>query len=275
MKIGIVGLGLMGGSFAKVVKKYNISNDILGYDHNIQHQKEALKLNLVDKIVTLEELKTSDVIILAIPVDGIISFIKTIGELPKNTTIIDFGGTKELIVKNIPNNLKENFIPAHPMTGTEKFGPKAAIDNLYENKIIVLCDLENCGQIHKKRAIDIFETIKMNIIYMNSKNHDIHASYISHLPHAISYALANTVMEHEDPKNITSLAAGGFKDMSRIAKSSPDMWTDIFRQNRQNILKGIDIFEKQMLSIKEMLEDENYEDINKWMSKATTLHDII
>jgi prephenate dehydrogenase len=275
VKIGIVGLGLMGGSFAKAVKKYKISNNILGYDHNIEHQKEALKLNLIDKTVTLDELKTSDVIILAIPVDGIISFINKIGELPKNTTIIDFGGTKELIVKNIPNNLKENFIPAHPMAGTEKFGPKAAIDNLYENKIIVLCDLENCGKIHKKRAIDIFKTIKMNIVYMNSKNHDIHASYISHLPHAISYALANTVMEHENPKDITSLAAGGFKDMSRIAKSSPDMWTSIFRQNRQNILKGIDIFEKQMKSIKEMLKDEDYEEINKWMSKATILHKII
>ena len=274
MKFCIVGLGLMGGSFAKVIKKYNIAKEIVGFDNNEQHQKEALKLNLVERIVQIDELKLCDVIILAIPVDGIISFLQNIGQVSQNTTIIDFGGTKELIVKSLPSNLKQNFIPAHPMTGTEKFGPQAAIDNLYENKIIVLCDLDNCDEIHKNRAISIFEKIHMNIVYMNSTNHDIHASYISHLPHAISYALANTVMEHEDPKNITTLAAGGFRDMSRIAKSSPDMWTDIFRQNRTNILNCIDIFENQMTQIKQLLENEDYENMNKWMAKAKSLHEI-
>ncbi len=115
----------------------------------------------------------------------------------------------------------------------------------------------------------------MKIVYMDSKEHDIHSSYISHLPHAISYALANTVMESEDPKNITSLAAGGFKDMSRIAKSSPNMWTDIFRQNKGNLLNSIEIFEKQMSDIKQMIEDENYDEIRKWMLKANSLHDIL
>ncbi len=275
MTVGIVGLGLMGGSFALSLQKYNISTTIYGYDHNITHQKQALELNLVNEIVSLEKLKTSDIIILAIPVDGIIKFLNNIGEVSLNTTIIDFGSTKELIIQNIPENLKSNFIPAHPMTGTEKFGPTAAIDNLYEDKTIVLCDLDVCNEQHKHKAIKLFEKINMNIVYMNSKEHDIHTSYISHLPHAISYALANTVMEHEDPKNIISLAAGGFRDMSRIAKSSPAMWTDIFRQNKDNILDGIDIFEKQMSDIKQMLEDENYEEISHWMSKANSLHDIL
>jgi len=275
MNIGIVGLGLMGGSFAKVVKKYNISTSIMGFDHNLQHQEEALSLELVDKFVSLEELKKCDLIVLAIPVDSIIQFCQELGDVSKTTTIIDFGGTKELIVQNIPPHLKSNFIPAHPMTGTEKFGPSAAIDNLYEDKIIVLCDLDKCEEIHKEKIISIFKKIKMKIVYMNSKEHDIHASYMSHLPHAISYALASAVMKHQDPKSITLLAAGGFKDMSRIAKSSPTMWTDIFRQNKTNILEGIDIFEEQMSHIKEMLQNDDYENITKFMEKANSLHDIL
>ena len=274
MKIGIVGLGLMGGSFGKAIRKYNIAKNIFGYDHNQQHQEEALKLNLVDKIVSLEELKKCDVIVLAIPVDAIIAFLPSLKDCT-NSTIIDFGSTKELIVKNIPDTIKTNFVPAHPMTGTEKFGPSAAIDGLYEDKIMVLCDLESCLPLHKNRAIDIFKKLKMNLIFMNSLQHDIHACYMSHLPHAISFALANIVMNQENPKDIISLAAGGFKDMSRIAKSSPDMWSDIFRQNRNNLLKSLNLYEEQISIVKQFLQNEDYDNLKQWMLKANTLHDIL
>jgi prephenate dehydrogenase len=276
LKVGIVGLGLMGGSFAKALKKYNLSNEIIGYDHNITHQKEAIQLGLVDKIVDIEELIRTDLIVLCIPVDAIINFLpQIVGCVKHDTTVIDFGSTKELIVKNIPKELKKNYIPAHPMTGTEKFGPSAALDGLYENKTMVLCDIEKCDEIHKNRAIDIFQTLNMNLIFMDSKEHDIHACYISHLPHAISFALANMVMNHEEPTHITSLAAGGFKDMSRIAKSSPHMWTDIFRQNKNNLIESLELYEKQINYIKELLKNENYEDIKEWMEKSNTLHDIL
>ncbi|MEA3513778.1 MAG: prephenate dehydrogenase [Campylobacterota bacterium] len=276
LKFGIVGLGLMGGSFAKVVKKYNLSSSVVGYDHNKKHQKQALDLNLVEKIVDIEELLLCEFIVLCIPVDAIIKFIPTLNGVDSSkTTIIDFGSTKKLIVDNIPNSLKSNFIPAHPMTGTEKFGPNAAIDGLYEGKTIVLCDLNSCGELHKKRALHIFNEIAMRIVHMDSSTHDIHACYISHLPHAISFGLANTVMSHEDPQNIITLAAGGFKDMSRIAKSSSHMWTDIFRQNRENLIDSLDIYEKHMQTMKKMLEDEDYEAISLWMDKANSLHDIL
>ena len=275
MKLGIVGLGLMGGSFGKAIRKYNLAKEIVGYDHNINHQKDAISLNLVDKIVDIKELILCDMIVLCIPVDAIISFLPSLVNCSKDTTIIDFGSTKKLIVENIPNSIKTNFIPAHPMTGTEKFGPSAAIDGLYENKTIVLCDIDKCDTLHKTRAIKIFENLKMNLVFMDSHEHDIHACYMSHLPHAISFALGNIVMNHENPNDIISLAAGGFKDMSRIAKSSPDMWTDIFRQNRKNMLESIDLYEEQITLIKNMIQDEKYDEMKKWMAKANTLHDIL
>jgi len=275
LKFGIVGLGLMGGSFAKVVKKYNLSQEVVGYDHNLEHQKQALELGLVEKIVEIDELLTCDMIVLCIPVDAIVAFMPTLEKVSQNTTIIDFGSTKKLIVDNIPHSIKKNFVPAHPMTGTEKFGPSAAIDGLYEGKTIVVCDLDSCDEIHRTRVLDIFNAIAMRIVHMDSSTHDIHACYMSHLPHAISFSLATTVMSHEDPQNIISLAAGGFKDMSRIAKSSPNMWTDIFRQNKDNLIKSINIYEKQLDTVKKMLEEEDYDAIHKWMEKANTLHDIL
>jgi prephenate dehydrogenase len=275
MKFCIIGLGLMGGSFAKVIKKKGLASSIVGYDHNKKHQKEALELELVERVVEIDEVLTSDIIVLCIPVDAIIQFLPILTKINKDTTIIDFGSTKKLIVDNIPENLKKNFIPAHPMTGTEKFGPTASIDGLYENKTIVLCDFNISDELHQKRILHIFNTIGMNIVFMNSDTHDIHACYISHLPHAISYALANTVMNHQDPKDIISLAGGGFRDMSRIAKSSSNMWVDIFKQNRINMLESLSKFDEQMKLIKTMIEDKDYENIALWMDKANTLHNIL
>ena len=128
---------------------------------------------------------------------------------------------------------------------------------------------------HVNKVVDIFKEIGMRIVLMNAKEHDIHACYMSHLPHAISYSLANTVMGHEDPKSIIALAAGGFKDMSRIAKSSPKMWTDIFRQNKKNLLESIDLFDAHMKVVRNLLEEEKYDELEEWMSKANTLHEIL
>jgi len=276
LNIGIVGLGLMGGSLAKAVKKYGIAKNVYGYARSAKSKKEISELNLVDELVDIKQLKEKcDVIILAIPVDNIIAFLPELLDIKDETTIMDLGSTKEFIVKNIPASIRTNFIAAHPMCGSEKFGPKAAMDNLYEGKTVVLCDLEENEELHKNRAIKIFQDIGMRLVFMNSREHDIHACYMSHLPHAISYSLANTVMGHEDPRSIIALAAGGFKDMSRIAKSSPDMWTDIFRQNKDNLLDSIDLFDEQMKKVRIMVENENYEELKEWMYKANSLHEIL
>ena len=276
MNIGIIGLGLMGGSLAKAVKRYGIANKVYGFTNSEKNKKDILDLNLVDELVDLETLKkVSDVIILAIPVDAIIGMFPDFLDIDENTTIIDMGSTKEYIVKNIPNKIRKNFIAAHPMTGTEKSGPKAAIDDLYEGKTVVFCDLEDNGNLHVNKAFKIFQAIGMRIVVMDSNQHDIHACYMSHLPHILSFSLANTVMSHEDPKSIIALAAGGFKDMSRIAKSSPRMWGDIFKQNKTNLLASINLFESQLQNARKMVEEDNYEDLEKWMKKANTLHEIL
>ena len=276
MKIGIIGLGLMGGSFAKAVKRYGIASKVYGFTNSQKNRKEIEELGLVDELVDLNTLKDiCDVIILSIPVDAIISMFPSFIDIKKDTTIIDMGSTKEYIIKNIPPQIRENFIAAHPMTGTEKSGPKAAIDNLYEGKTVVFCDLEDNENKHVNRAFKIFQEIGMRIVVMDSHEHDINACYISHLPHIISFSLANTVMSHQNPKEIIALAAGGFKDMSRIAKSSPIMWKDIFKQNRQNLIESIKSFENQLSCAKKMIENEDYEELEEWMKKANTLHEIL
>jgi len=274
--VGIIGLGLMGGSLGKAVKKYAIAEKVYGYVRNDDQKKEVLDLNLVDEVASIETLKKEcDLIVLAVPVDTIINFIPQLLDINEKTTIMDMGSTKEFIVKNVPSSIRKNFVAAHPMVGTEKNGPKAAIDNFYEGHTIVLCDIKDNDKYHVDKVFGIFQEIGMRIVNMNSTEHDMHACFMSHLPHAISYSLANTVMGHEDPKSIIALAAGGFKDMSRVAKSSPKMWTDIFKQNKSNLLDSIDLFQNQMQLVRDLVEDENYEELEQWMKKANTLHEIL
>ena len=275
MVVGIVGLGLMGGSLGLALQNTKIVTKIVGFDQNLTHCEEALKLSLVHDIVSFSEIKQCDVIFLAIPVGGIIKVLQELKDIGEKTTIIELGSTKVEIVSSVPASIRTNFIAAHPMTGTEKNGPSAAIQNLYHDKIVVLCDTDNSGDLHKNRAIQIFSHIGMKIVFMDPKAHDAHASFISHLPHAISYALANSVMGEEDPKSILLLAGGGFRDMSRIAKSSPQMWSDIFKQNKINLLHSIDLFEKELEKSKKMIQEEDWSGLETWMSKATTLHKIL
>jgi prephenate dehydrogenase len=275
MVIGIVGLGLMGGSLGLALKSSMENVDLVGFDHNQTHCEEAKSFGLVDEIVSFDILKKSDVIILAIPVEAIIKTLEALKDIDSNTTIIDLGSTKAKIVACTPKEIEANLVAAHPMAGIEKFGPNAAFGELYAEQVVVLCDVAKNSTLHKQRAIDIFNALKMKIVYMKAHEHDLHAAYISHLPHAISYALANSVLKQEDPKSILALAAGGFKDMSRIAKSSPNMWSDIFKQNSTNLLHAIESFEFELTAVKKMIKNEDDEGLKEWMKNAATLHKIL
>ena len=275
MNIAIIGLGLMGGSLALSLKKQNYVKSVIGYDHNQDHETQAIALNLVDKIVPFEKLKEANVIFLAIPVNGVIAVMQELVDVAETTTIIDLGSTKEKIVASIPPVIRKNFIAAHPMTGTENFGPSAAIEGLYTDKVVVLCDLEESGTHQQVTARKIFKSLEMKKYFMKAKEHDRHAAFISHMPHAISYSLANTVMKQEQKNDILALAAGGFRSMSRLAKSSPYMWEDVFRQNKANILEAIELFEHELQSLKSSIQNDEWEKVHQDMSDGTKLHDIL
>jgi prephenate dehydrogenase len=270
--VGIIGLGLMGGSLGLALKgKYRV----VGYDRNEKHVVEALEIGIVDEVVSFEEVQKVDILFLAIPVEGIISAIESFSNLGKETTIIDLGSTKEKIVEKVPAEIRENFIPAHPMAGTEKSGPTASIKELYRDRVVVLCDLEKSGEKQKKDAFEIFNFLEMRIVEMNSKEHDKHTAWISHLPHLISFSLANSVMAQENRESILNLSAGGFRDMSRLAKSSPNMWRDIFYQNRENLLESIELFQKELNHMKILLQNLEMDRVKERMVSANRLHDIL
>ena len=275
-KIGIIGLGLMGGSLSIALRNTSDKLYFIGLDHNQRHCSQALSLGLVDEIVqSLDEITHCDIVFLTIPVDGIIAVSRQIKALDPKCTVIDLGSTKEKISNAIPEKIRKNFVTAHPMTGTEKFGPSAAVSDLYKDKVVVLCDIEKSGKYQQEVAKELFSKIGMKLVFMGAREHDRHAAFISHMPHALSYALANSVMKQEDSESIVALAGGGFKDMSRIAKSSPKMWEDIFRQNQTNLIEAIEAFETELKACRHMVENEEWEGLNQWMQEANTLHDIL
>jgi len=275
MKCCIVGLGLMGGSFALATKNY--FEKIIGIDHNEKHKKDALNLGLVDEIGDLKDIQKCDVVILAIPIRGIISVLEHISifNINPKTTIIDFGSTKKTIIEECPKNIRKNLVASHPMAGTEYSGPNAAIKDLYENKIMVICNKEESGEYQLNVAEDIFRFLKMKIKYMNASEHDRHAAFISHMPHIVSFSLANAVLKQEDKGHIVTLAAGGFRDMSRLAKSNPHMWNDIFKENKENLLISIEAFKSELEKAKKMIENEEWDRLEEWMEIGNTLHKIM
>lgn len=274
MQAGIIGLGLIGGSLGLALKEIGMFKRIVGLDSNEIHLQQALSLGLVDEGVDLDEIKLCDVIFLATPVEAILEILPQLVGVAPHTTIIDLGSTKHLISQSIPKEIRKNFVCAHPMSGTENFGPKAAFKELLPHHIIVLTDLEQSGEFQATMAKEIFIALKMNIIKMDSKSHDNHAAFISHLPHIISYALANTVLSQQNPKDILALAGGGFKSMVRIAKSSPKMWSDVSKQNKQELLKSFEAFQKELDFAINLIQNDKWKELEEWMAKANSLYAI-
>ena len=276
LNAGIAGLGLMGASFALALRQICKKCHITGFDINKQNAEKALELNYIDSVSgSLEELFRLDLIILAVPVEGIVDILSNISYVSPDSTIIDLGSTKQPIIRAVPPEYRLNFIAAHPMAGTEKSGPEAALPDLYKNKIMVICDIEESGHKQKEFAEYLFKKMEMNIVYMNADEHDKHAAVISHLPHAISFSIANSIMKQENPESITALAGGGFRDVSRIAKTPPDMWIDIFSQNKEHILRSIALFKKELEQCEEMIKKNDRAELRKWIELANTLHHIL
>ncbi|ECQ6596546.1 prephenate dehydrogenase [Campylobacter jejuni] len=275
MKIAIIGLGLMGGSLGLCLKENKLISCVYGMDLSKENEKDALQLGLIHELIEFKDLALCDMIFVATPVDAIIEILQKLVDLPSNVTIIELGSTKRKIIESLPKNLIKQTLFAHPMTGTENSGPKAAFKELYKDAVCVLCDSEIADDLHQKRAVEIFSHLGMKIVFMDSKAHDHHAAIISHLPHVISFSLANFVMKEEDKRNIVHLAGGSFKGMSRIAKSSPQMWENIFLQNKDNLLSSIDFFQQELERCKQMIQLDKNDELREWMKQANTLREIL
>ena len=276
MKIGIIGLGLIGGSFGISLREMKLISSVSGYDLNKENEQIALNLGLIDEIIDIEEMKKKcDVIFLAIPVEAIIKTLQILSDVKENVTIIDLGSTKSKIIDECPAQIRSNFVAAHPMAGTENSGPKAAFKGLLNGAVVVICDDLGADENHIKRAVELLSFLGLKIVFMDSKSHDHPVSIISQLPHAISFSLVNSVLKEENRRNIINLSGGSFIGMSRIAKSSPKMWVDIFKQNRKNLLSSINAFKNELENCEKMLEDERWDELEKWMAYARTIREIL
>ncbi len=275
MKIGIIGLGLMGGSLGLALKEKRIASMIIGDDNNPIHRRQALSLGLVDECLDLQGVLACDIVFLCTPVNAIVEIVRGIKTLKPEQTIIDFGGVKREIIAAIPKDLRQNFISLHPMVGTENFGPKAAFKDLYKNQIMIFVDIAQSGAHQVNLAREICINLEMNIIKMDAVSHDRHTAFISHMPHILSYALANAVLKQEKAQDIVAVAGGGFKGMVRIAKSSGVMWSEIAKQNKDEILEAIEIYERELKSAKEMIKGDRFDELCEWMTEANKLREIL
>ena len=278
MKLGIIGLGLMGGSFALDFKSIYPKSKIFGLDKSKKNENRALELGLIDELITLEQLSKVDVVLVAIPVDKSLEELpKILNSVHKDTLVFDVGSTKLPICEallNHPN--RKNFLATHPMAGTEFSGPNAAVEGLYLNKNNIVCDIEKTNPKIYKKALRIFKMLNMNIIKMDSKSHDVHVAYVSHLSHISSFMLGKTVIEKEkNEKNIFDLAGSGFESTVRLAKSSPATWTPIFLQNKNNLVLAINEYISNLNQIKEMIEENNYSTLSSVLNNTNRIKQIL
>lgn len=277
MKITLIGLGLIGGSIVKDLRKKKFASHFIGVDINEANATKALEIGLVDEVLPLKKaVGTSDMVIIAIPVDKILELLpKVLDLVPENTTVADMGSTKALIAEKVKNHPKRrNYVAAHPMSGTENSGPLAAINNLFEEKITIICDHEQSGPQHLALVEKMFQALGMNIAYMSADEQDHSTAFISHLPHAAAYALANAVQDKEDRSIIFDLASGGFRSTVRLAKSTPSMWGPIFHQNKEYVVESLEVYIKHLIEFKESIKNDE-EEMYRLMDKANKVRGIL
>jgi prephenate dehydrogenase len=278
MTVSIIGIGLIGGSLAIALRENQLASRIIGVDNNTGHIETALRLGLIDDTCSWEEaVGQSDLIVLAIPVDAMTSLLPGIMNLIDNQVVMDMGSTKENVINLVSCHPKKGrFVATHPMWGTEYSGPEAAVKGAFANKAVVICNAEDSDTDAIGIVRNIYNQIGMRLIYMEAQAHDLHAAYVSHISHITSFALANTVLEKEREEDaIFELASGGFESTVRLAKSNPDMWVPIFKQNRENVLDVLNEHISQLKKFKSCLEKENYTYLKELIENANGIRRII
>lgn len=277
-QIYIIGIGLIGGSFALDIRQHYPNAKLFGIDHNDSHLDEALDLKLIDAKASYDDLQHADLVILSIPVDaGLLEMPKILDVISDTTLVMDVGSTKLPVCKMIENHpRRRNFLATHPIAGTEFSGPKAAINDLYKNKTIIICEVEKTAFKLQEKALKLFSNIGMRIRYMHPEAHDKHIAYVSHLSHISAFMLGKTVIEKEkNERDIFDMAGSGFASTVRLAKSSPAMWTPIFRQNKENVLETLEEYISNLTHFKEMMQRDDYDAIFNEMQNTNHIKDIL
>ncbi|WP_343487638.1 prephenate dehydrogenase [Allomuricauda sp. d1] len=278
MRFAIIGIGLIGGSFAKGIKRLHPTAKIIGIDNNASHLEEALQLGLIDQKGDYEKLPEAEMVIMAIPVDVAVKELpKVLDSIGDDCLVFDVGSTKSLVCESVENHPKRrNYLACHPIAGTEFSGPSAAFDGLYEGKTNIICEVEKTAFKLQEKALELFQGLGMRIRYMNPESHDKHIAYVSHLSHISSFMLGKTVIEEEEnERDIFDMAGSGFESTVRLAKSSPDMWAPIFEQNKANVVKSLEEYIKNLESFKQLMEENDFEGIHSQMNNTNRIKQIL
>jgi prephenate dehydrogenase len=278
MNTFIIGTGLIGGSFAKDLKRLRPDVKIFGIDTNERHLEEALALKIIDQKSSYDELHQAHMVIVGIPVDVMVEELpKILDAINDDAVVFDGGSTKGLICKTLADHPKRrNFLACHPIAGTEFSGPSAAIEGLFVDKTNIICEVEKTAFKLQERALELFQKIGMRIRYMNPEAHDKHIAYVSHLSHISSFMLGKTVIEKEkNERDIFDMAGSGFESTVRLAKSSPAMWTPIFEQNRDNVVETLQEYIHNLQEFKQLLEKGDYAGIFKEMDETNRIKEIL
>ncbi len=278
MKITIIGLGLIGGSLAIALRESGFATELIGVEANAANAARALELGLVNKITSFTEgVSLADIVIVATPVNALVSLLPKVLDLVDNQIVMEVGSTKKPIVEAVRTHPKRaHFIATHPMAGTEFSGPDAAISGLFVDKACVLCDVEDSSEAAHTAAKALFTALKMRIVYLDAESHDVHTAYVSHISHISSFALALTVLEKErDENQIFELASGGFESTVRLAKSNPATWIPIFEQNRDNVLDVLDEHISVLSQFRTLLIKRNFEDFHAMIERANDIKRIL
>lgn len=260
--VGIVGIGLIGGSLAKDIRTFGLARRIIGWNRTTAHAERALELGLVDEVAERIEdlLDQCDLVVLAMPVNILAERLPHFLDKARPGQIfIDVGSTKQALVdavKDHPN--RAAFVACHPMAGTERSGPDAAVDHLFRNRFTLLIDVEASAPEAVAKVSALWKAVGAVLATMSAEEHDRTAALLSHMPHVLAYALSRTIKEAERNQALNArFAGGGLASMTRIAHSPISMWQPIFRQNKAYLLSAIDVFAEHLQAFRKAIAEED------------------
>ncbi len=282
MIVGVIGLGLIGGSMAIDLKRRGFAAAVLGVESDPVNAAAAEKMGLADEIVSYEDcVRRSDLVIVAVPVGTAVKMLPDILDRFQAEAgykiVIDTCSTKSQLVRGVRYHpLRGRYVATHPMAGTEYSGPWAAMPNLFDGRACIFANAEESDAKAIATVEKLYDVLNMRPTYMNADNHDVHTAYVSHISHVTSFALALTVLDKErDEKHIFDLASGGFSSTVRLAKSNADMWVPILTQNRDNVLHVIDTYIDKMKEFREAISEFDEDGIRDLINSANRIKKIL